>query len=167
MELLIKSLLGFALGILIFKLSLRDILKNREAQSWPSATGKIVKHYSKNSILMPASIPREISEKSATVESSKGKAKLWLEYEYMINQKTFTNDKYSFGHDGGMSGAQIEKLIKKYPLGKEIKVFYNPKNPAESILCLSARMNYFLLGLGLLLVIGGGYVLVGEILRLF
>ena len=49
-----------------------------------------------------------------------------IRYEYWVNGKKYVNDRIYFG-DNSTS-------VKPYPLGKEVVVFYAPRNPQQSSL---------------------------------
>jgi hypothetical protein len=52
------------------------------------------------------------------------------------------------------SKENAEKVVQKYPLGAEVKVFYNPSNPAYAVLEPGVGLNAPVqAGVGLLLII--------------
>ncbi len=56
-------------------------------------------------------------------------------YRFLVNEQEYTGDRVRFGGDiatSGRGGAQ--DTVSKYPVGREIKVLYNPDDPTENVL---------------------------------
>ena len=56
-----------------------------------------------------------------------------IEYKYNVNGKDFISNKI-FLTDIASDYKTIKKIVDKYPIGKKVKVFYNPFNPKEAVL---------------------------------
>lgn len=56
------------------------------------------------------------------------KARLWKEAQGTITKATIESKEK---RNPGLGG---ETVVKHYPVGNEVKVLYNPKNPGESVL---------------------------------
>ena len=56
-----------------------------------------------------------------------------IKYKYVVNGKEFISDRI-FLTDIASDYKTIEKIVKNYPVGKKVKVFYNPFNPKEAVL---------------------------------
>lgn len=60
-----------------------------------------------------------------------------VEYEYQVGGQTYTNKRIHAG--GSRDGIRHEETVqnnvtREYPVDKEVQVYYNPSNPAESAL---------------------------------
>lgn len=81
-----------------------------------------------------------------------------IRYSYSFEEKPYTGNRYSFtsgGHSSGRSAKQ--KIVSRFPTGKEIEVFIDPLNPYDAVITreLSNRiwfslipMLFFVIGLG-------------------
>ncbi|GMT48973.1 MAG: hypothetical protein IEMM0008_0512 [bacterium] len=58
-----------------------------------------------------------------------------IHYKYTINGKEYTNDKKAFGSSNGSSKeAHAIAIVKRYPKGKNVKVYYKPDDPGTAVL---------------------------------
>lgn len=55
-----------------------------------------------------------------------------VNYSYQVDANIYRGDRIAPGYEIGGSGAI--KVIKKYPIGEQVIVFYNPQNPSEAVL---------------------------------
>ncbi|MCP4141985.1 MAG: DUF3592 domain-containing protein [Chloroflexi bacterium] len=91
-----------------------------KSQGWSSTFGKITK----------ASLDKE-----ASFESGNTLYYPEVEYTYEFLGTEYTGYKISFGGSSGNSNRKkSEETLAKYPVGKEIPVFYDPNNPKDSVL---------------------------------
>jgi hypothetical protein len=92
-------------------------------------------------------------------------------YQYEISDRTYTSKKIKIGGDllsnpSKKSLTEAEALLMKYPLGKEVDVYVNPKHPKTACLERSGAEAVFLsIFCGMLAVIAGLYFT--EITSLF
>ena len=63
-----------------------------------------------------------------------------IKYKYEANGKNLTSDKINFGKKSFRSKEKAEEVIKKYPIGKEVVVYYEIDNPSFAI--LEPKVNY-------------------------
>ena len=85
------------------------------------------------------------------VEQYRGGKKLILTYTFEVEGRKYFSSKFSNGV------GEVNDFEKLYPLENKFKVYYNPKNPSESVLVLGGR-RYFWNGamvLGVILLIIG------------
>lgn len=60
-----------------------------------------------------------------------------LSYNYLVEGIAYSGKRYSFNKSlvfNNIEGAK--KLLREYPLGKKISVYYMPSNPQESVIIL-------------------------------
>jgi hypothetical protein len=89
------------------------------SRTWPSTTGKIVK----------SRVELAGGRDMATVEAR-------IMYEYQVGGRQYQCDQI---HSGDKFFEMISKeetydLVDRYPVGREVTVYYNPDNPAEAAL---------------------------------
>ncbi len=94
---------------------------------WPKTKGKIVKSY--------------LEERLKKLNYNHYIAH--IEYTYVVNGKTYISTKI-FISDIPTDKGTAEKLIKEFPEGKEVDVYYNPLRPKEAILKRSFTTNMFI-----------------------
>ncbi|MBM90132.1 MAG: hypothetical protein CMJ35_00765 [Phycisphaerae bacterium] len=95
-----------------------------------------------------------------------------VEYEFEVDGQSYRSDQHSMFVFGTSMRKDAQRVIDRYPVGKDIEVHYDPDDPSEAVLDLSDRaIPYVLLlfltpfhcvGLGLL---GGGVVSLRKWLR--
>jgi hypothetical protein len=52
-------------------------------------------------------------------------------YVFSVGGKEYHGNRIAFGETGG---SEIDAMLSKYPAGKEVTVFYDPRNPKECVL---------------------------------
>jgi hypothetical protein len=62
-----------------------------------------------------------------------------IEYIYYVDGKRYTSNRYiydamMFGNSTSGSQRRIRKLAYSLPLGQQVAIYYNPSNPADSVL---------------------------------
>lgn len=118
------------------------------SQAWPATDGRITR-----SVL-------EESRKDGTTHRSAD-----IGYEYHLDGRTLAGSRVWIG-DGYSSspGNEFRAAVKRYPVGRQVRVHYDPQDPDESVLepgpTWSGSMLY-LIGLGVLAV--GGLILLSAV----
>ena len=118
------ALVGFGLVVLMFFFAARRAAK--QAATWPTVRGKIVKS--------------EVEEYQERDEDSDGRVR-WrtayrpkVEYTYAVNGRELRGNQISYGMTVTAGKGYAEKVVAKYPVGVEIDVHYDPKEPSNSAL---------------------------------
>jgi hypothetical protein len=102
-----------------------------------------------------------------------------LEYAYVVDGQTYTNDRIYFslsaflgdsGHNKYDTRSEAYRVADKYPAGAQVAVLYNPNKPAEAILERRIDTVFLVIGVGgggVLALLGAGATLVGiwQIIR--
>jgi hypothetical protein len=57
-----------------------------------------------------------------------------IEYDYVVAGRPYTGNRYRYGTIGHPSHAATERIVRRYPQGRKTKVYYNPADPADSLL---------------------------------
>ena len=55
-----------------------------------------------------------------------------VRYSYRVGERTYQNAKVSLGP--AARGAEAKKVAARYPVGAQVMVYYNPKDPSEAVL---------------------------------
>ena len=118
------ALICFGLVMLLFFVAARRTAK--QAATWPLVRGKIVKS--------------EVEEYEERDEDSDGHTR-WrtayrpaVEYAYAVNGRAYRGNQVSYGMTVSAGKGYAAKVAAKYPLGGEIDVHYDPKEPSNSAL---------------------------------
>jgi hypothetical protein len=106
-----------------------------------------------------------VSGRVETSHSTKGasKSKPVISYRYAVNGTEYESERYSLTVARGAS-FWAKEVIDSHPAGSRITVYYNPENPAKSVLDRGFQkddvwMTFLSLGIFVLL----GYVLKGQL----
>jgi hypothetical protein len=120
--------------------------------------GKPIRDKAAASVAWPATDGRITGSRVERVKSKKegGGATYTADitYEYALDGRTFEGDRVWFGDDYSASDASaFRAAVGRYPVGRAVKVHYDPAEPAESVLepgpTWSGSALYFI-GLGLM-----------------
>lgn len=77
-----------------------------------------------------------------------------FKYRYAVNGKKYHNDTISVLCILGISGIIPSRILKKYPKGKSVKVYYSPKTPEKACLEPGIGITYTSPFLILILIMG-------------
>jgi len=128
-------ILPFALlgGWLLNATMLRSLKELVSAQRWQSVSGRIVES--------KAVGQRELKGGIIYVP--------FVKYEYQVAGQRYESKNIHPGNAGGYEGIRHEETVRnnvtrEYPVGKDVQVYYNPNNPAESALKKSNQILVFM-----------------------
>jgi len=129
-------------------------LQVRAAADWPQATGKVV---------VSASQARKVEVFDDDRKGGKGEEVrnfAHVIYEYTVSGQKFRNDRVSIGEDLG--NFEVEETIARYPVGKIVTVYYNPRKPKDAVLERDAPKGLFgcviwMVVIGVALILGSFY----------
>lgn len=93
---------------------------SRESTSWPSVDG-----------LVTRSNLEAFRSKVGTKRKTRWRLEIY--YEYVVEDEVFENDLVRFDQDE-LSTTEKEDLVSAYPVGRKVRVFYNPERPKQSVL---------------------------------
>jgi hypothetical protein len=119
-------IIAIIIAIYIFIKSIQGLQcakrKNKEALTWSSTEG-IITHSEVVFVIATGD--------DATYDH-------FISYQYTVDGKQYESKEIAFfnvGEWGGWGGKdELEKLAKKYPVDKQVTVFYNSSNPSEAVL---------------------------------
>ncbi|OAI54783.1 hypothetical protein AYO44_14225 [Planctomycetaceae bacterium SCGC AG-212-F19] len=111
---------GFGLLVLLFAIGYTGIVI--QSMRWPIAPGRI--------------ISSGVQEYQVTDEGTTSTHyKVSVVYAYEVNGRKYTGDRLRMGIViSGTLTALAKRTARRYPVGDEVEVYYNPKKPSESVL---------------------------------
>lgn len=134
------------LGVLIF--AIFDYYEAKSSTSWENTIGKILE---------------------STIESHRNDDgityKPVIVYSYKVNKKRYHSRVVYFGESLHHSSIKVpQDLVNRFPIGSEVKVYYNPKSPSNSILLAGVTNdNYINIFIGFALMVGGIFVVKNKL----
>ena len=135
----------FIVGLLIFYfLTIRPLINCQKAKSWEAVQATVL-----------ASEVKSHRDSDGDTTYS-----VYIRYKYLHNGHTYTGDRYSFM--GGSSSGYESKAekVRQNPPGKEITIYVDPADPAESIIDRSMK---WILIIGLFPII---FIVVGAVIMI-
>jgi hypothetical protein len=144
--------IALAAGGLCLYGGIRDIVMTKLSQNWPGVEGRIIS----------STIVEEVHWSG---KDNRTRSVIYIpevKYTYTISSQVFTSHRIGFGgSDGPKSDAQ--KIIARYPVGKNVIVHYSPKDPQKSVLETGGSIK----GIIVSFMAGAVFLLIGGILLLF
>ena len=127
-------------GLVMLGYGVFCIYNGYKSRTWPQALGTINASYAE----------RQLRRESET-HNSRIKYVARIRYAYTVNGRKYNNDEVGFGKSEYTSRrkSKIEKYLEQFPVGKSVRVFYNPENPGQAVLSQGVTG-------GALLVLAGG-----------
>jgi len=128
----------FALLLIV---QIRSIIQGMQNSQWPITEGLIVDSH-------------KVLEDIGT-----GRFSVRVTYKYSVKAKEYLNNTPSLKQDTEMHNlASAEAFLDKYPIGKTVEVYYNPKRPYTSVLetGLGDSTPWFVLVLLIMVMLGAG-----------
>lgn len=142
------------IGLFLLLRSKRDKAKAAQSLNWPSAVGKVI-----DSRMIESTSTDSDGDSSTTYRPH-------VQYEYEVMGASYTNDKIKVGMVVSTSAVKkVQETLARFPVGSTVKVYYDPNNPADSVLEQKASSNLTLilgiifLGVGLCMVLPIGIVM--------
>lgn len=136
----------FVLGGLVFGVHGYTVYQNGVAsENWPTAEGTVIQSEIKK------------SERTTGTGSSKRTEVRHIPqvaYTYTVDGQSYRSSRITFG---AINALNAGATVNRYPKGKSIEVFYDPKNPDEAVLQPGAQTtsSIFFMGLGAIFAVIG------------
>ena len=113
-----------------------------EARRWPETTGKVV-------------ASRVTSLQKGSGSDSRVTNQPLVRYEYTVGGQTYLCSRVSVAEE--VDGAELRAILKRYPVGHAVTVYYDPASPERALLERTLPMGKVAQGLGCLmaLFVGG------------
>lgn len=97
------------------------LFKAYESHQWPTSNGVITR----------SEVYKKTQSSSSKSGGSHATYHARVEYEYTVDNVSYSSSRISFG---ARKGDQAHQTVAYYYKGKQIEVYYNPLNPADSVL---------------------------------
>lgn len=95
-----------------------------QSYSWPSSEGSIIESKLIDDGLV-----------THTVGSFARQYSSLIKYDYQVGLETFQSEKVSlFPLESSLSKKAMDRLLMKYPVGRSVKIYYDPIKPNEAVL---------------------------------
>ena len=151
------ALLFLAIGVVLIILHRRNIRKAEESMSWLETTGTI----NESKVVQGSNVLMSNDEdgESAPVFFPE------ISYTYRVAGLEYTSKRLTFAGVKSFSKREnAEKAASLYPVGTQIPIYYDPKNPKEAVVDRTAKKSNILLTFGILfIIIGLATVLIGAL----
>jgi hypothetical protein len=105
-------------GIFIFGLGMRDVMRANDSKSWPTTV---------------ATVQKSVVKTDVDEEGGFSYSALVL-FDFEVNGFGYSGDQVSFGDFGSGDSERVEEIVKRYPEGTEVIVYFHPDDPDLSIL---------------------------------
>jgi hypothetical protein len=144
-------LVGFSslfviVGVTVFGFGVCQYMRAQDSSNWPSAMGKVI--YS--------DVERRSDEDGTTYSAE-------VEYEFTVADQLLSGNLIKFGEVNTSNSSHARRIVNRYPVGSEVRVFYDPNDPYLSVLEPGVHAStYFVPGFGLVFAaFGSGFMLFG------
>ena len=112
----------FLAGAILLFFTLRTRKKSNASMSWPSATGQI----------SAASVRKNSStDEDGYVDITYSPI---VEYDYWVNGQVYKGHRIHFGITPSPRPGAAQAEVDRFPVGRQVTVFYNPEKPGEAVL---------------------------------
>jgi hypothetical protein len=109
-------------GLIIFAMVYK-YMEVMEAARWPSTPGRVV---------VSTSEAREVLAGSPGSTDTELRNFAKIVYEYTVAGRKYRCDRVNIGEN--MGNFEVAETIAKYPVGKAVTVYYNPRNRSQAVL---------------------------------
>jgi hypothetical protein len=98
--------------------SYRVYQEARQSERWPTSDGEITRS--------------EVEERKEDLT----KTVYWpkVQYRYTVAERVYEGTRVNFDESGSQYSGRIESLVKRFPLGAKVPVYYDPADPAQAVL---------------------------------
>lgn len=143
---LLFALIGGGVGFFIGK----PILDNAKAsESWPSVPGKVIE----------SELERRRNDGKTTYSAV-------IVYQYTVDGQQLECDDVWFGQYSTSDRSEINRIVRQYPVGQQVDVYYSPNDPATAVLQPGVTASsYLVFGIGMLFFGIGGLMIIGPLVK--
>ena len=118
-----------AFGLILGGVGLHRYNDGKRSASWPTTKGSITQ-----------SRPQPV-----TTENNRKEFRLSVSYSYKVDGKPYTGQRVTSSDQYEKTRGAAESALKKYPVGGEVTVYYDPDNPASAVLETGIQRNVYIL----------------------
>lgn len=139
--LLLPLLFVVAGGVMSF-LGVRQLMRAQASTSWPTVTG----------VVTIAELGKQVGNERDTSTTYSTD----ISYDYVAKDRSYVNSAINFADVNSSDPSAARRILKRYPVGKQVTVYYNPADPQNAVLEPGATGRSWFLPL-----FGGGFVVAG------
>ena len=134
---------GYLVGIWLGKPILDDA---KTSTTWPTTPGEVIE----------SELERHRGEDGTTYSAL-------VVYRYSLDGGEFESDRVWIGGNYSTSNrAEMQAVVREYPVGNRVTVYYSPDDPAQSVLKPGAFISsYVCFGIGMVFLVIGSMLLLG------
>jgi tetratricopeptide (TPR) repeat protein len=132
-------------GIAVVFYGIKELKKAMASKNWSTTVGKVIS--------------------SEVIRDTSGKRPIYIPkvfYEYSVTGNKYSSNEVSIGHWDSSSPKGAQKIVNRYPTGKDVIVYYDPDNPEDAVLEPGTSIGDYTLilfgaifiGAGLLIILG-------------
>jgi hypothetical protein len=107
--------IAIAIGAVLYAVQLRQGLRADASKKWPRASGTVT-----------AAVVEKLPQHRWRYRAA-------LQYSYRVGGKDYQSSRVFWGGNEGRE-KHMASVVETYPAGGKVRVFYDPKNPAEAVL---------------------------------
>ncbi len=155
--LFIGTIIFGGLGVFLLFPWLQNLQMARASKSWPSVQGRVAS-----------------SDVVQVLESTDKDGKCHysypavVTYNYSVEGQNHTGSRISFGGHSYTRKDHVQEVVKKYPAGKQVRVYYDPDFPVQAVLERRAGFgNFVTVPAGFVFLLGGIAMLIVFFVKLF
>ncbi|HHY89643.1 MAG TPA: DUF3592 domain-containing protein [Chloroflexi bacterium] len=134
-------------GIWLTYTGFRGRTRETLSQQWPSTGG----------VIEESTVRAYTTRDAAGVESTLHLP--YVRYRYTVMGQTYTSDTISIGVKATQTPEAARRAADRYPVGSSVVVYYDPKNPSDSVLERVSGTDSPGLIIGITLLVLGGFSL--------
>ncbi len=123
-----------AAGAVILFFLLRQLRRAWHSRQWPRVRGVIRQSDTRRKVFYAS--PSHPADKVETTV-------LDFRYDYTVHRQAYTGTRVTLSDKVVKTGRQLQRRVEQFPPGKRVDVYYNPENPAESVLIPGAGLYHF------------------------
>ncbi len=158
---LLLPLLFVIVGAVILFFGVRQIQNAQASETWPSVEG----------VVTVSELGRQTGSSSRTGTGTRRRESTTysadISYDYAVGGVEYVNGTVRFGQVNTSSPSDARAMLKKYPVGAPVTVYYNPENPQIAVLEPGVGVaTWFLPGFGALFLVVGLGVAAGMFVML-
>lgn len=152
------SIVSFVVGIIFivagggigFYIGKPILEKAKASASWPTTEGSVI----------VSELERRRKKKSTTYEAA-------VVFKYEVAGEELEGDKIWFGQYSSSNRSEMQALLRQYPVGKKVTVYYSPDEPSAAVLQPGAfKSSYMVYGIGMLFLGIGCLLLLIPLIKL-
>ena len=92
-----------------------------------------------------------------------GPPRIFIHYEYTVEGKKYTGDRYSVRGTEGRRGDD-RRIVDAHPVGRVVTVYYSPSSPETSLLAPGTKYgDYIILGFGIIISFFGAIIVCASV----